>query len=135
MFKYFVSFYGGRNCRGDFSDSAICNLIFVYFQCATDIGGEDVWAAVKKCYNSRRGDQILKHMGSLTHNLNPGVTFIPTVTIQGVSYCYSNTLRTFFAASFSQSTTSPNMLMNTNINIPFDFIHFCLHATYNFRAL
>ncbi|XP_076045498.1 gamma-interferon-inducible lysosomal thiol reductase-like [Oratosquilla oratoria] len=39
------------------------------------------WNKVETCSTSEEGDQILKHMGKLTHALDPKVSFIPTITI------------------------------------------------------
>ncbi|XP_064099324.1 gamma-interferon-inducible lysosomal thiol reductase-like isoform X1 [Macrobrachium nipponense] len=41
------------------------------------------WVDVENCVNSDQGASILKHMGDMTHNLKPKVSFIPTITIDG----------------------------------------------------
>ncbi|CAL4072943.1 unnamed protein product [Meganyctiphanes norvegica] len=41
------------------------------------------WSDVERCVKSKKGDEILRHMGELTHSLKPQVSFIPTITIDG----------------------------------------------------
>ncbi|KAK3875672.1 hypothetical protein Pcinc_019479 [Petrolisthes cinctipes] len=41
------------------------------------------WEGVEGCVNGEKGESILKHMGDMTHSLNPPVTFIPTILIDG----------------------------------------------------
>ncbi|KAK4306047.1 hypothetical protein Pmani_022105 [Petrolisthes manimaculis] len=41
------------------------------------------WESVEGCVNGEKGESILKHMGDMTHSLNPTVTFIPTILIDG----------------------------------------------------
>jgi len=43
------------------------------------------WEAVQKCTIGDEGSQLLKRNGELTNALRPRVSFIPTVTLDGVS--------------------------------------------------
>ena len=46
---------------------------------------KEKWTNVENCIKSDKGPSILKHMGDMTHKLKPKVSFIPTITIDGVS--------------------------------------------------
>lgn len=41
------------------------------------------WENVESCVLSEKGTSIMKHMGDMTNSLNPPVSFIPTITIDG----------------------------------------------------
>ncbi|XP_071535494.1 gamma-interferon-inducible lysosomal thiol reductase-like isoform X1 [Panulirus ornatus] len=41
------------------------------------------WENVESCVLSEKGASIMKHMGDMTNSLNPPVSFIPTITIDG----------------------------------------------------
>lgn len=69
-------------------------LIYMFLQCVEKFGEQ--WENVEGCVNGEKGESILKHMGDMTHSLNPQVTFIPTILIDGVSinfyYVFNNFL-------------------------------------------
>lgn len=52
---------------------------------------------IQKCYNSLHGKELLKIAGEATHALSPGVTFIPTVTLDGQQRRQATILRDLFA--------------------------------------
>ena len=57
--------------------------MLTFLQCVERFN--ESWKEVERCVDSEVGNQILKHMGSMTHNLRPSVSYIPTITIDGVS--------------------------------------------------
>lgn len=59
--------------------------------------GTGHWAPIQACYTSREGDLILKHNGDLTHALNPPLTYVPTVTINGSRNDMNEALGNFLA--------------------------------------
>lgn len=49
--------------------------------------------SVEKCSNSRHGTELLKMHGDATHALHPSVSFIPTITLDGVQGRQPNILK------------------------------------------
>lgn len=47
--------------------------------CAKEIGA--TWDVINQCSISQEGSELLKQYGEETHNLNPSVSFIPTITL------------------------------------------------------
>ena len=65
---------------------------------------------IMKCYNSLHGKELLKIAGEATHSLNPPVSFIPTVLIDGQQRRQATILRDLFAevcAVLSESGLTP----------------------------
>ncbi|KAK7086988.1 hypothetical protein SK128_026650 [Halocaridina rubra] len=54
---------------------------------------EENWQSVEECVNNDKGVGIMKHMGDMTQSLNPPVTFIPTITINGSQEDQKNILK------------------------------------------
>jgi interferon gamma-inducible protein 30 len=52
---------------------------------------------IQKCINSLHGKELLKIAGENTHALNPPVSFIPTVLIDGQQRRQATILRDLFA--------------------------------------
>ena len=50
-------------------------------QCATEMGIE--WSPIEQCWKSIRGQELLAGHGDATHALRPGVSFIPTIVLDG----------------------------------------------------
>lgn len=51
------------------------------FQCARKFGID--YKPVHKCVNSEEGSEILANYGDITHNLNPKISFVPTIVFKG----------------------------------------------------
>lgn len=51
------------------------------FQCATDLGVS--FDDISKCSNEKEGSKLLKYYGIRTDNVNPSISFIPTVELDG----------------------------------------------------
>ncbi|XP_047477060.1 gamma-interferon-inducible lysosomal thiol reductase-like isoform X2 [Penaeus chinensis] len=94
--------HGPRECEGNIVHACVTNIIkdeakqIAIVHCMIDrneqpmvVGKKCVekhgekWESISSCVTSDKGASILKHMGEMTHRLKPGVTFIPTITIDG----------------------------------------------------
>lgn len=70
---------------------------------------------IQKCYNSLHGKELLKLAGEATHALNPPVSFIPTVLIDGQQRRQASILRDLFAeicAALAETGLSPKACEN-----------------------
>lgn len=55
-------------------------LIFLNFKCADEVNAEN-WNEIESCSKGKEGSELLKAYGEATHNLNPPVSFIPTIVL------------------------------------------------------
>jgi len=51
--------------------------------CAVDISID--LESIRKCFNTAQGKELLAKYGEMTNSLVPRVSFIPTITLNGVS--------------------------------------------------
>ena len=54
-------------------------FLWILFQCTNEVGAD--WETMQKCATTNEGSELLKMHGEDTHNLNPSVTFIPTILL------------------------------------------------------
>jgi interferon gamma-inducible protein 30 len=76
---------------------------------AIDVGTVET---IQKCYSSLHGKELLKIAGEATHALNPTVSFIPTITLDGQQRRQATILRDLFAeicAVLSESGLTPKI--------------------------
>lgn len=70
---------------------------------------------IQKCFSSLHGKELLKLAGDATHALNPAVTFIPTVLIDGQQRRQATILKDLFAeicAVLAESGLTPKACEN-----------------------
>ncbi|KAG5675156.1 hypothetical protein PVAND_005082 [Polypedilum vanderplanki] len=96
--------HGARECEGNIIHCCAVesihdtemrlNFVACMIQFAIDVSTVET---IQKCYNSLHGKELLKIAGEATHNLNPSVSFIPTITLDGQQRRQATILRDLFS--------------------------------------
>ena len=64
------------------------------------------WNEIEECSNGKEGSDLLKAYGEATHNLNPSVTFIPTIVLNKSQDKQQNILKNLLKEVCSMYTVS-----------------------------
>lgn len=56
-------------------------VLRLLFQCAQELG--IVYDPISECANGNKGSELLKAHGIRTHAVNPAISFIPTIELDG----------------------------------------------------
>jgi len=75
--------------------------------CTNEVGAD--WETMQKCATTNEGSELLKMHGEDTHNLNPSVTFIPTILLNNSQRIQKDILKDLKKEVCSEYTLSTGL--------------------------